>query len=75
MLAYVLVSLKQASEKQVYEKLSKLKEVQELNIIFGEWDIIMKVSVRSADHLGTFVMDKIRSLPEVKLTSTLIVAK
>lgn len=75
MYAYVLISLKSAMERDVYDKLVKVKQIKDLNILFGEWDLIAKIETETADSLGTFVMEKIRSLPEVELTSTMIVAK
>jgi DNA-binding Lrp family transcriptional regulator len=55
--------------------LKALPEVKDVNILFGEWDIIAKLELEAPQALGTFVMDKIRTLPGVKLTSTMIVAK
>ena len=75
MLAYVLIGLLECDEKEVIEKLLALKEVEEAHILFGEWDIIAKIKAENPEEAGTFVMEKIRSLPDVKITSTLIVAK
>ncbi|KHO45937.1 MAG: AsnC family transcriptional regulator [archaeon GW2011_AR3] len=75
MIAYVLIALKHSDEKKIQTQLQKHKEVMDVHILFGEWDIMAKVNVSSPEELGTFVMEKIRSLSEVKLTSTLIVAK
>lgn len=75
MIAYILISLKHSDEKEIQEKLQRHKEVIDVHILFGEWDLMTKVEVSSPEELGTFVMEKIRSLPDVKLTSTLIVAK
>jgi DNA-binding Lrp family transcriptional regulator len=75
MMAYVLISLKHSDERKVQEKLQKLHEMKEVHILFGEWDILACVEVETAEQLGTFVMENIRNLPEVKLTSTMIVAK
>jgi DNA-binding Lrp family transcriptional regulator len=75
MLAYVLITLKEGSEASLQDKLSGFREVLESKILFGEWDILVKISAENPDALATFVMDKIRSEPGVKLTSTLIVAK
>ena len=74
-LAYVLISLTTKNAGEILEKILKLKDVEEAKIIFGEWDILIKVKERNTEELSTFVLDKIRSMPEVKLTSTLIVAK
>jgi len=75
MLAYVLISLKKSVEQDVYSKLEKIERIKEVNILFGEWDLIAKIEISSAEELGSFVMEKIRSLPEVNMTSTMIVAK
>jgi len=75
MIAYILISLKHSDENEIQEKLQKHKEVIDVHILFGEWDLMAKVDVSSPEELGTFVMEKIRGLPDVRLTSTLIVAK
>ncbi|MBW2986496.1 Lrp/AsnC ligand binding domain-containing protein [Candidatus Woesearchaeota archaeon] len=75
MQAYVQISLDDAKESEIYGSLKQLPEVQEAHILFGEWDVIVKLELSAPEALGTFVMDKIRSLPGVKLTSTMIVAK
>ena len=75
MLAFILIALQQGNEALLQDKLSGFKEVIESRILFGEWDLIVKISAENPDALATFVMDKIRNEPGVKLTSTLIVAK
>ncbi len=75
MQAYIQISLDGAREKEVFAALKKLPEVKELHILFGEWDMLCKVEVENTDALGTFVINNIRSLPGVRLTSTMIVAK
>ncbi|NQV09280.1 Lrp/AsnC ligand binding domain-containing protein [Candidatus Woesearchaeota archaeon] len=75
MFGYVLVSLKKTAEQNIYDDLKEMKEVKEVNILFGEWDLIVKLEIESAEELGSFVMSNIRNLPEVNLTSTMIVAK
>lgn len=75
MQAYVQIGLDDAKESDTYEALKALPEVKELHILFGEWDIIAKLELPAPEALGTFVMDKVRTLPGVKLTSTMIIAK
>jgi Lrp/AsnC family leucine-responsive transcriptional regulator len=73
--AYILISLKNADEEEVLDRLKESGKVKEAHILFGEWDIIAKIHIQNEQELGTFVMEKIRSLESVDLTSTLIVAK
>lgn len=75
MQAFVQIAVDGAKEQEIYDKLSSLEEVKELHILFGEWDMIFKLEIESAEALGTFVMDQIRSLQGVRLTSTMIVAR
>lgn len=75
MLAYVLISLQTADEKKVLDELRAMSHIKEAHVLFGEWDILVKVEAQSPEDVATFVMDEVRSLPQVKLTSTLIVAK
>ncbi len=74
MKAYVLVGLLECDERKLLELFSKMPEVKEARILFGEWDLILLIEAEDAEQLGSFVMEKIRKLPEVKITSTLIVA-
>ena len=74
MLAYLLISVTE-NEQKVVDKILELQEIKEAHILFGEWDVIAKVSIDSPEGLSALVMDKIRPLKEVKLTSTMIVAK
>lgn len=73
--AFVLISLAGSEENKILEKLKKMDEIIEANVVFGEWDIIAKVEIDDSKHLGQFMIDKIRTLPNIRLTSTLISAK
>ena len=75
MQAYVQIALDSAKEQEIYDRLSSLKEIKEVHILFGEWDMIVKLQLDDPEHLGTFVMEQIRNLLGVRLTSTMIVAK
>ena len=75
MLAYILVSLNESNEGMILSNFSDMPEVLEAHILFGEWDLLIKVKLDSAEEIGSFVIEKVRNLEEVGLTSTLIVAK
>ncbi|MDO8660326.1 MAG: Lrp/AsnC ligand binding domain-containing protein, partial [Candidatus Woesearchaeota archaeon] len=59
----------------ILEELRSLSEVKEAHILFGEWDVIAKLELPNPEALATFVMEKVRTQPGVKLTSTMIVAR
>ncbi len=75
MFAYILASFNPGSERNALDALSELPEIKDVNLIFGEWDLIMKVQVESPAELEKFVIEQIRSIPGNKLTSTMIVAR
>ena len=74
MLAYLLIRVLE-DETGVMEDLKVMDEVKEVHVLFGEWDLLVKLEMPEPEMVGTFVMEKIRSIKEVKLTSTMIVAK
>jgi DNA-binding Lrp family transcriptional regulator len=43
--------------------------------MYGEYDIIAKVQVDEMSQLDEFLTDKLRVLPDVYLTTTMIVAR
>jgi len=73
--AYILMKVHVGSERDVFQKLKDIKEIVDINELYGEWDIIMKVRVQKIEELDSLLTDKIRSIEEIKLTSTMIVAK
>ena len=74
MLAYILIRVLE-DEIGVMEDLKAMEEVKEVHVLFGEWDLLVKLKMPEPEMVGTFVMEKIRSINAVKLTSTMIVAK
>ncbi|RLE47185.1 Lrp/AsnC family transcriptional regulator [Candidatus Woesearchaeota archaeon] len=74
MKAFVQVATN-GNEAKLYEELKNFEEVKEVHMLFGEWDFLALVEIENAEQLAAFVVDKIRSLPNVRLTSTMICAK
>jgi len=74
MKAFIQVATNGSGAK-LYEELKSLPEVKEVHMLFGEWDFLALVDIESAEQLAAFVVDKIRSIPSVRLTSTMICAR
>jgi DNA-binding Lrp family transcriptional regulator len=72
--AFVLISVDTGGEKSVLQKLRQIPEVVLSNELYGEWDIIAKIEVKDIRDLDGIVSLKIRKVPGVKLTSTMVVA-
>jgi DNA-binding Lrp family transcriptional regulator len=74
-LAYILVTLNPGTEKDILKKISYFKEVTEVGMMYGEYDAILKVRTADLELLNQFLTDKLRVLPDIFQTATLIVAK
>ena len=61
------------SQREVAEEIAKFPEVQEVHIITGDWDILIKVRAGSVDEIGKFVVDKLRKVRGVEKTLTCMV--
>lgn len=75
MYAYILINLVDKHEQDILGELQNEAEVVDSHILFGEWDLIVKIKVEHIEEVSGFVMKKLRGHPDVNLTSTLIVAK
>jgi anthranilate phosphoribosyltransferase len=73
-IAYVLATLKAGSERDVKDKLREIKEVTDANILYGEYDLIIKIELDGISELSDFILDKIRAISAIERTTTLIVA-
>ena len=75
LLAYVLITVKSGSEREFLKGISKFKEVVEANLVIGESDIVIKIDVEDISHMDKFLTEKLRVLPDVFLTTTMIITE
>lgn len=45
-----------------------------MNILYGEYDLIIKIELDGISELSDFILDKIRAISAIERTTTLIVA-
>jgi len=64
---------KPLSQRDVAKQIAAFPEVQEVHIITGGWDILIKVKADHVDTLGKFVMDKLRIVEGIGNTLSCIV--
>jgi DNA-binding Lrp family transcriptional regulator len=74
-LAYVMFKVSSGTERQVAEKLIEFEEVQQADVIFGEYDVVAKLITKDLDKLEDFVSDHVRNVPNVLVTSTMIISR
>jgi len=80
-LAFILVSVAYRplseetliSQREIAKEISKFPEVQEVHIISGDWDLLIKVRAENVDVIGKFVIDKLRTVKGIQKTLTCMV--
>lgn len=73
-IAYVLVTTEVGAEEEVRNKLLKEPEVVEAEVVFGVYDLVVKIKAESMEQIRKIVTWKIRRIEKVTSTQTLIVA-
>jgi Lrp/AsnC family leucine-responsive transcriptional regulator len=61
------------SQRAVAEEIAKFPEVQEVHIITGDWDLLIKLRAESVESIGKFVVDKLRLIKGLEKTLTCMV--
>lgn len=70
-IAYLLVLTTSEGTEDFLSEIRARPEVTEAFVIYGDWDVIVRVKVESLPELTKFVMD-IRKNKMIRKTSTLI---
>jgi DNA-binding Lrp family transcriptional regulator len=73
--AYVLLKVTPGYERNIVKELKDLPEIEDINELYGEWDIITKASVERIEDLNALLSEKMRKIEGITLTSTMIVAE
>ena len=71
--AYIHVRTKQNSWKAFRKKVWALEEAAHVALVTGDFDCVILVRARDAEHLRELVLERIQALPEVVATQTVLV--
>lgn len=71
--AYIHVRTKQNSWKAFRKKVWALEEAAHVSLVTGDFDCVILVRARDAEHLRELVLERIQALPEVVATQTVLV--
>lgn len=80
-LAFILASVayshpqigEMLSQRKIAKEISNFLEVQEVHIISGDWDMLIKIRVNTVEEVGQFVVDKLRTIKGIEKTLTCMV--
>lgn len=70
--AYVLINCDLGSEESVISELKSIDGVAEVHGIFGAYDILAKVESKQVEALRETITWKIRKIPKIRSTLTLM---
>jgi DNA-binding Lrp family transcriptional regulator len=75
--AYILVKISTQTEiygynRSVVEKISKMKGVENAQLLFGDYDAIVKLNVPKIHDVENIVIEEISMIPGVEATVTLL---
>ena len=72
--AYVVATVKRGMEHDAAQKIRQMKEVTEVLVTYGLYDVVVRIEAKSLGQLDKIVTD-IRQMAEIKQTSTLVGAQ
>ena len=70
--AYVLINCELGSEESVISELKSIEDVVEVHGTFGAYDILAKVESNQVETLRETITWKIRKIPKIRSTLTLM---
>ncbi|MBT5390973.1 MAG: Lrp/AsnC ligand binding domain-containing protein [Euryarchaeota archaeon] len=70
--AFVLFKTQPAQEREVYLSLMEHSAVAEVHALYGEFDLIVRLSVDNSQNLTEMLMTDFRQIEGVKDTQTMI---
>ncbi len=70
--AYILMRIKPGMDRSVLQTISGLKQVKDMETVYGAYDLLMKIQVEQMDDLDAFIFDTVRTIKGVERTTTLI---
>jgi len=68
-----LLSTEVGAEEDVFKELLEIDNVIEAYIVYGVYDIVAKIKAKSHDELREIIINRIRRMPKVRSTTTMVV--
>jgi len=71
--AYLLLNVETGTDEEVLDSLKPLQEVKEARMVYGVYDIVVRVEAETMEELKNVVSWTIRRLDRVRSTMTMII--
>lgn len=72
--AYILINTEPGDSSKIISNMRKIEDIAKLSIVAGEFDIVVRVQVKTLDKLLK-VTNKIQMVPGVRKTTTQVIEK
>lgn len=70
--AFILFKTEPTHEREVYLSLTGHEDVAEVHALYGEFDLLVRITASNSKRLSDLVMNTFRRIEGVKETQTLI---
>ncbi len=71
--ALILVNTEVGAEEEVFETIRNLEGVKNVSLVYGIYDLFIEIESDNVEKLKDIITSKIRKIPKVKSTITMIV--
>jgi DNA-binding Lrp family transcriptional regulator len=79
LIAFIMLNYEQHvtnyDQEEVAKKIAKIAMVEEVHLIAGEWDILIKVRAKGVEELGEFSIKKLKKIEGIGQSLTYVVLR
>ena len=73
--AYTLLKTDPGRDEELRKEITGLAGVLSAELIYGSYDVILKLEFKSTEELDEFIFESLRRMPGIRDTLTVITAK
>lgn len=73
--AFIMVKVEAGKDEEVLQEVKKLVETKQAVATYGVYDLHIEASFKDVNELDRFIFEKVRLIPGVKETVTMIASK
>ena len=73
--AYIMINCEFGSETSVIEQLKSIPGIKEVRGVFGNYDVMVKIQAPSIESLRDLITYRIRKIPQIRFTTTVMCSK
>ncbi|MEM2078931.1 MAG: Lrp/AsnC ligand binding domain-containing protein [Thermosphaera sp.] len=73
--AIVLIQTEIGAESKVLDELYKIPEVKEAYVVYGTYDVVVKIEADALEKIREIVTNHVRRLPDIRTTVTMIIVE